>query len=313
MRVPIFLFNGILEAGKTAFINNLLSNPVFGDGKATLVIACEEGEVEYDEDFLKSRNITLVTLEDEDELTAQKLEDLKLVYNPDRVIFEYNGMWSVDTIYELKLPKNWFMYERMCVVNAETFTVYLNNMRSIMIEQFKTSDLIVINRCDEDTNLAAVYTSVKAVNPEAKLYTLTENFKMEPVKEEVPYDLDADVVEIADEHYGIWYIDLWDQPKKYIGKRIKVNGLFAQDPSDPKDCFAFGRFAMPCCEDDIAFMGVYCHNIGKPKCKNKESIQIVADIRWEKAPVYDGDEGPVLYVKQIEKAARPQTDLVQFN
>lgn len=312
MRVPIFLFNGILEAGKTAFINHLLANPVFGDGKSTLVIACEEGEVEYDENFLKSRQITVVTLEDEEELTNQKLEDLKLIYNPDRVVIEYNGMWSVGTIFELKLPNDWFMYERMCIVNAETFTIYLNNMRSIMIEQFKTSDLIVINRCDEDTNLASVYGSAKAVNPDARLYTLTEDFKMEPIQEEVPYDLDAEIVEIADEHYGIWYIDLWDHPDKYIGKRIKINGLFAQDASDPKDCFAFGRFAMPCCEDDIAFMGVYCHNIGKPKCKNKDSIEIIADIRWEKAPVYDNEEGPVLYVKQIKPAAKAQTDLVQF-
>ena len=43
-KVPVYLVNGFLESGKTAFIQETLSDPYFSDGGKTLLIACEEGE-----------------------------------------------------------------------------------------------------------------------------------------------------------------------------------------------------------------------------------------------------------------------------
>lgn len=312
MRVPIFLFNGILEAGKTLFIHNLLTKPVFADGKQTLVIACEEGVEEYDEALLKKNNIALVTIEDEEELTEAFLKKQNLIYEPARVIIEYNGMWGIDTVFDVALPTNWFLYQSMVIVNAETFNLYINNMRSIMIEQFKTADMVIINRSTEDTNLSSIRGTVKAVNGEARLFTVNSKWEMEPVKEELPYDINADIIEVPDEYYGIWYIDMWEEPRNYVGKKVVVQGVFFQEPTDPKDRFTFGRFAMPCCADDISLMGLYCHNIGKPKFESKDSVRVTAEVRWGEAPVYEG-EGPILYVKKIELASRPQADLVTFN
>ena len=313
MKIPIFLFNGLLEAGKTAFIRSMLTKPVFADGQNTLVILCEEGIEAYNEGFFKKNHISLVGLDEAADLTDELMQALSEKYNPQRVIIEYNGMWDVSTVFELNYPKDWFLYEIMTLVNGETFNLYMNNMRSIMMEQFKRTDLVIFNRVSEEMNLTAFRGTVKAVNNEAKLFICTEDFKLEPIKEELPYDINASKLEISEENYGIWYIDMWEHPQHYERKRIMVSGLFFQEPSDPKDRFSFGRFAMPCCEDDISLMGVYCHNIGKPRFHNGDSITIEAEIKYERAEIYNGEMGPILYVKSIQKAERNQENLVVFN
>lgn len=313
VRIPIFLFNGLLEAGKTSFISYMLDKPVFADGQNTLVIACEEGIEEFDKVALEKNHITLVQIEEESDLTDQLMADLAKQYKPARVLIEYNGMWDMAVPFDLNYPVGWFIYEVITLVNAETFNVYLNNMRGIMMEHFKCADLVVFNRVDSGTNPSSFWGTIKAVNGQAKLFVCDEGFALEPVKEELPYDLSADIVEIEDKDYGIWYIDLWESPDRYKNKKFKVNGLFFHDENEPKDRFTFGRFAMPCCAEDIALMGLYCHNIGKPRFTNRDSITVTAEIRYEQAEVYNNDMGPILYVKSIEKAEKNQEDLVVFN
>lgn len=313
LRIPIFLFNGFLEAGKTSFMSHMLNKPVFADGNNTLVIRCEEGIEEYDETFLKENHISLVTLDEEIDLTDKLLLDLAEKCKPARVLIEYNGMWDITKFFDLNYPSGWFLYQIITLVNAETFNLYVNNMRSLMMEQFRCADLVLINRVNDTMNLSNFRGSVKAVNNQAKLFICTEDFKLDPVQEELPYDVNAEVLEIEKEHYGTWYIDLWEKPQLYMNKKVKVNGLFFQDPSDPKDRFTFGRFAMPCCADDIALMGLYCHNIGKPRFQNKDSIAVEAVIKYEPAEVYNGDPGPILYVKKIQKSEQNQDDLVTFS
>ncbi len=313
MRIPIFLFLGLLESGKTAFIKQLLQKPVFADGKDTLVIACEEGIEEYEKLQLEKNHITLVTVDSEVELTSSYIKKLNSQYTPQRVIIEYNGMWQLEKVFTLDLPNDWFIYQVMNLINAETFSLYMANMRSIMMEHCRYSDLVIINRTVEETSISSIRGTVKAVNSRAKLFIASSTFEMEAVKEVLPYNLEEELIEIADEHYGLWYIDLWENPERYDKKKFKVSGLFFQQPDDPKDRFSFGRFAMPCCEEDITFMGVYCHNIGKPKFHDQDSIQIVAEVRYEKEAVYQGEAGPVLYVKSIERAATAQSEFVIFN
>lgn len=313
MKIPIFLFNGLLEAGKTSFIDYMLKKPVFADGKNTLVITCEEGIEEYDTSYCEANHIILVTVEDEEALTEAYMDELAKKYNPQRVIIEYNGMWDMAVPFNMNYPKAWFIYEVITLVNAETYGVYLNNMRGIMMEHFKCADLVIFNRVGEEDHTSSYRNAVKAVNGQAQLFICDEAFALEPIKEELPYDIHADIIEVEDKDYGVWYIDLWEEPQRYMNKRVKVNGLFFHDDDEPKDSFTFGRFAMPCCADDISLMGLYCHNIGKPKFNNQDSISVLAEIHYEKAEVYNNDKGPVLYIKSIQKAEKNQEDLVTFN
>ena len=54
--VPIYLITGFLESGKTSFIKDLLTDEGFTDGERTLLICCEEGIEEYEEELLKKSN-----------------------------------------------------------------------------------------------------------------------------------------------------------------------------------------------------------------------------------------------------------------
>ena len=46
--IPMYVFTGFLESGKTKFIQETLEDPRFNSGEKTLLLVLEEGEEEYD-------------------------------------------------------------------------------------------------------------------------------------------------------------------------------------------------------------------------------------------------------------------------
>ena len=44
--IPVYLFTGFMDAGKTKFIQETLEDKRFDTGERTLLIVCEEGEEE---------------------------------------------------------------------------------------------------------------------------------------------------------------------------------------------------------------------------------------------------------------------------
>ncbi len=312
-KMPIFLFLGLLESGKTAFINQMVNKKEFKDGKSTVILVCEEGIEEYDEAELAKNNTHVVLVEDEEEISTQLLRNIKKKYNPDRVLIEYNGMWNIEKLFKISYPVGWFYFQILTFVNLETFGVYINNMRSIMMEQIKIADLVIFNREQYDTDDRTMLGTAKAANPQAKVFTCDKNFVLEQVKDIMPFDISGPVIEVTPENYGIWYLDLWETKENYDGKVVKVKGLYFRDPADPPTEFAFGRFAMTCCEDDIGLMGLYCQSVLPTVFEPKTSVAIEAKIVYEKSEAYDGDEGPVLHVTHIKKIDENQEELVTFN
>ena len=55
--MPVYLFTGFLESGKTSFIDETLADKRFNNGQRTLLLVCEEGEAEYDESRPYMKNI----------------------------------------------------------------------------------------------------------------------------------------------------------------------------------------------------------------------------------------------------------------
>ena len=53
---PVYMINRFLESGKTEFITYTLAQPYFRIKGTTLIILCEEGEVEYDSQLLAKCN-----------------------------------------------------------------------------------------------------------------------------------------------------------------------------------------------------------------------------------------------------------------
>lgn len=316
--IPVYLFMGFLESGKTTFIQDTLEEDYFNNGEKTLLIACEEGEEEYDDQLLEESLTTLVYVEEEEELTKEFFLELLEKHKPDRVLIEHNGMWSIEKLCLAMEGTPLMVYQTIVTVNAETFDLYMNNMRSLAIEMFKIGEMIIINRCDKETPRATYRRSIKAVNRRAQVlfeFGDDEDYDEEEA-EDLPYEVDGDVITLEDEDFGIWFVDAGERPDVYRGKTIVMKTVIYKSVRLPKGTFVPGRHAMTCCADDIQFIGYLCRtNHAKSSTlkaiKNKMWVTLTAEIRYEYTEQY-GEEGPVLYATRIEAAEQPEEPLIFF-
>ncbi len=317
LEIPLYLFLGFLESGKTTFIKETLEEDYFNDGQKTLIIACEEGIEEYDDDILEASNSALVYVEDEEDFTKDFLISKVVQYAPDRVIIEYNGMWSVENLTRQLEGTPLILFQGIVTMNAETFDLYMNNMRSLAVEMFKVSELVIINRCRQGDPRATWRRSIRAVNRQTQVMFDSEDPSvMQDVQEELPFDISGDEITIEDEDYGIWFIDAMDHPEHYDGKTLHMKARIFKSLRMPRGTFVPGRHAMTCCADDIQFIGYLCHtNHAKSSTikslKNKMWVNLTAECRTEYNEQYK-DNGPVLYAKRIEAADMPEEELVYF-
>ena len=60
----VYMINGFLESGKSEFIRYTLEQPYFQTKGRTLLLLCEEGEVEFDASLLKKSRTDLEIIED---------------------------------------------------------------------------------------------------------------------------------------------------------------------------------------------------------------------------------------------------------
>lgn len=307
-RMPLFLINGFLEAGKTEFIKFTMEQEYFKTEGKTLLIVCEEGEEEYEEEFLKENRTEAVYVDDLSELTPEYLSDLELLHNPERVIMEWNGMWNLE---ELKLPADWDLYQQITIVDGSTFDLYLNNMKPLIGVMVRNSEMIIMNRCDEVEDLDSYRRTLKGMNPQVEIIFEDEEGMIEEVTEaDLPYDVNAEVIEISPEAYGIWYIDMLDKPDRYRGKTVEFTAMVLKTPDFPKNYFVPGRMAMTCCEADMTFLGFMCKAKNARLLETKQWVKVKARVEYEYSPEYEGD-GPMLYADYVEQA-EPIQEIVQF-
>ncbi|MDE5867053.1 MAG: GTPase, partial [Lachnospiraceae bacterium] len=91
---PVYVINGFLESGKTEFISYTIAQPYFQIRGKTLLILCEEGEIEYDEVLLQKSRTVVELIDEEENFNASHLIELEKKHKPERIIIEYNGMWN---------------------------------------------------------------------------------------------------------------------------------------------------------------------------------------------------------------------------
>ena len=145
--VPVYLFVGFLESGKTKFIQETLEDPRFDSNEKTLLLLCEEGEEEYNPDKFAFGGVNIRVLEDKSEMTAENLDKLCTQCGAGRVLIEYNGMWLDDELTS-NIPEHWTIYQTICCVDSTTFRGYFENMRQLMLDKFAVSELVVFNRAE---------------------------------------------------------------------------------------------------------------------------------------------------------------------
>lgn len=310
--IPVYLFTGFMDSGKTTLIKETLSDEGFMEDDRCLLICCEDGEAEYGELELKKANTDLVMVEKEEDLTEDLLKELQEKYLPEKVFIEYNGTWRMASLLDMALPRYWVIVQALATVDATTFDMYLANMRSMIMEQLSQADVVIFNRCDDSTDKGKYRRNVKALNRKAQLVYERADGTLDERPEELPFDATAEELEISDADYAVWYMDCMENPRKYEGKKVSFLGLVYNPESLRKGVFVPGRFAMTCCVEDITFIGFKCKYPHEEQLPHKSWINLTAEIHVEFAKEYKG-KGPVLYPVSITPAEKPEDELVYFS
>ena len=309
MDIPVYLVAGFLDGGKTNFINGILEDG-FARQDRTLLLCCEEGEEEYNSRALD--NVTVVTIENEEDLKCSYMKELEKKYRPKQVLIEYNGMWQMERLYREVLPANWVLYQIMTFVQAETFDLYAKNMGQLMMEKITNADLIVFNRCTDELKDSLRKRNLRMVNRRADIYLEDNKGNSEDylTGDECPFDLTQEVIDIPDDDYGVWYVDVMDHPERYDGKLVHLKLVMCHSKKYP-GIHCPGRFAMVCCEKDITFYGLIAKGEGLDQYENRDWIEVTARMSVEKHKAYKG-KGPVMNVLSIAPCAKPAQEVVSF-
>lgn len=306
---PVYIINGFLESGKTEFINFTLDQPYFQISGKTLLLLCEEGEVEYDPYVLKRSKTVVETIEEEADFTVEKMVELEKKHRPERIIIEYNGMWK---FRDLRLPWHWQVEQQITTIDASTFPVYFNNMKSMVADMLRKSEMIIFNRCDGIEDLNMYKRNVKALNPTADIVFEDKDGEIDEIMEDdLPYDLSSDPVVLDDKGYGIWYLDSLDHLDRYVGKTIQFTAMVMKPDGFPKDYFVPGRMAMTCCAEDMTFLGFACVYDKIGLFAERDWVKVTAVVEKEYFADYGG-EGPVLHATSVTKAKQPKEPVISF-
>ena len=312
--IPVYLFVGFLDGGKTKFIHDTLCDQKFQNGEKTLCLLFEDGEEELDTSAYKGgKNVTVVVADGKEQLTTQFLEDSLKKSRAERVMLEYNGMWTLQELGAV-LPRNWQIYQIMMFADANSFESYNNNMRQLVYDKLNSAEVVFFNRCKKGFDKMPLHAIVRGVSRRTAIVYEYEDgtFENDDIVDPLPYDMDAPVVEVKDEDFGLLYMDAMDKPENYNGKTIRFKALTARSPRFPSGCFVGGRFAMACCAEDIQYVGFMCKWKQTDSIKNKGWYMITAEVKAERDKMFGNQVGPMFYVKEVKPAEKPVEETVYF-
>lgn len=311
-KIPVYVFTGFLEGGKTHIIQESMEDQRFNSGEKTLLIMCEEGIEELDLDRFWGKNVYLELLDDPEMLTRDYLTLLYKKHKIDRVVIEYNGMWLLSKLYAA-LPADWFIFQNMMFADAKTFLTYNANMRQLMVDKLQDCEMIVLNRTPEVIDKEEIHRVVRSVSTRASItYDYPDgHVEYDEIEDPLPFDIDAPIIDIKDEDYAVWYRDLAEDTEKYDGKTVRFKGIVARDRALGKNGLVIGRHVMTCCADDIAYNALVCYFPTATNFKTRDWTVVTAKIKIEKHKLY-GRPGPVLYAEKTEFATKPTQEVATF-
>lgn len=302
MNKPIYYFTGFIDSGKTSAIKKTLLDPDFTDKEKTLIIAFEEGDEEYDDDFLNKTNSKVVYF-DFDEYDVNDIEVIDKEYKPDRIFVEFNGVKDdKDFLANSPMPKGYEVAQIICTVDASLFKSHVKNMPQFMFNHISVSDVVVLNR-SEDTDFKYLRNNLKTMNRNAYISVEDKYGNVTTIPTQDLFDYDN--LNISDEDYGLFYMDVIDNLPKYIDKKIEFNGFYlSKEKAD-----VFGRYAMVCCANDMQKLAINVVGLNSElKIGNYYHIKgtLKADRQGNGYRIYIKGES----VKLIDP---PKEELVSFN
>lgn len=312
MEIPVYMFVGFLESGKTTFIQDTLCDKRFNSGEKTLLLLCEEGEEEYDPSKFYGKNVKIETIDSEEDLTRENLDALRKKANAERVIVEYNGMWPISSFVQA-VPDNWTLYQSMMFADATTFMTYNANMRNLVVDKINFSEMVAFNRFKDDYDKMEFHKIVRSVTRRCDIvYEFCDGHAdFDDIEDPMPFDVNAPVIIIGDNDYAWFYRDLNENIKTYVGKTVEVKMIVSKNAKIPKGVFVGGRHIMMCCEQDISYYGMVCVYPLAQTLSSGDWVTVTADIAYKFNKLYAG-KGPVLTVKSLKKAEPPEKKVATF-
>ena len=306
--VPVFLLNGFLESGKTSLIKEIVENNDNYHNHSTVIICCEQGEVEYDEEWCNKYDIHVEYVEDQSEFTVEFFDALDKKYSPDRFVVEYNAFYDWDI---QEFPERMVIYQQITLIDASKFQVMFNNMKKVFQTMVKDSSLVIFNRCEgEGKNLGQYRRYIRGLTQQAQIaFEQADGRLSATLDEDLPYDLSKDVIPFEEDVYPTWYVEVFDNWEKYLNKTFKFK-TFVRDVN--KDTFVIGRQVMTCCANDIQFLGYEVVNETTTKVMTGDVIYLECVVKHEYSKLA-GEEVVILHANGITKLPNEEEKVLNMN
>jgi uncharacterized membrane protein YcgQ (UPF0703/DUF1980 family) len=221
-------------------------------------------------------------------------------------------MWLLEQLYREILPDNWVLYQIMTMVESSTFDSYAKNMGQLMMEKIKNADMIVFNRCTPELRDALRQRNLRMVNRQANIYLEDEDGTSEDylTGNECPFDLSLPVIDVPDDDYGVWYVDVMEHPDRYADKVVHMKMVMCHLPQYKGEAVP-GRFAMVCCANDVSFLGLIARGSGLDDYANRDWVEVTARMSVEEHSAYEG-VGPIMNIFSHCPCDPPAQDVITF-
>ena len=310
--MPVYLFTGFLESGKTKFIQETLEDKRFCNKEKTLLLVCEEGEEEYAPEQFATDTVVIRVLEGQEQLTNENLTEWAQETKADRVVIEYNGMWLLDALYAA-MPEGWVVYQEFMFADAGTFLSYNGNMRQLVYDKLKSCELVVFNRFKPDMDKMEFHKVVRAASRRTDIAYESTDGKVvyDDIEDPLPFDLNAPVIEIGDADFAEWYRDLGETPANYEGKTVRFKCRALKRSKMPANTFIVGRHVMTCCVEDIQFAALVCQWDKADAVQDDSWMILTAKLNFKFNKAY-GRKGPVLSYVSHELCEAPEQPVATF-
>ena len=302
MNRPVYVFTGFLDAGKTTSIKRTLIDPRFTENEKTLVICLEEGDEAYDEVFLKASN-SVVEYVDFDSFNPDLIKKLDEIHHPDRLFIEFNGMQDDRQLFYMKLPNGFEFAQAICIVDASKFKLFVTNMPQFMFNHIAGAETIVLNRSDGQ-DLKYLRNNIKSMNRFGVICLEDKDGNMSDFP---TYELfDPNNLDISDDDYGLFYMDVIENVNRYENKTVKLNGFMIEKMNDAN---IVGRYAMVCCANDLQRFAIRVTKL-KEELEVGKYYHIEGIIRLDRTP-----KGVRIYLegKKATEIDKPKQEYVNFS
>ena len=199
-------------------------------------------------------------------------------------------MFNVDHLIECEKPEGWDVVQVLTTINAKTFALYIQNMRSLLYQHVVHSDLLIFNRIDDSIKKSFLRNNIKAINSTCQIIYEKEDGTVNTLEDdELPFDIQQDYINVLDHDFGLFCMDALDHPDKYDHKKVTLRGKFIGRDKQLEDGFVLGRLAMVCCEEDTSLIGMVCEHPAAKQLIPNEWVEVTGTIDVQYDPDINGN------------------------